>query len=75
MYTVQDFCLHPEYVEPLRQEMLASADQQMEMLSQDKGFPLLDSFIKESMRMNTCDAGTYTNLYSVTSDGWLQESH
>ncbi|KAK4063192.1 hypothetical protein Trihar35433_8987 [Trichoderma harzianum] len=56
-YAIQDLCLHPEYVEPLRIEIrdyfhLSNSPRDVERL------PLLDSFIKESVRNSNFDAIT-----------------
>ncbi|KAI1087868.1 cytochrome P450 [Rostrohypoxylon terebratum] len=58
-YVVQDVCLHEEYVEPLRQEIqnyMVGAQQGSEL--DVEGLPLLDSFIKESIRCSNVDAIT-----------------
>ncbi|QYS95719.1 hypothetical protein H0G86_002994 [Trichoderma simmonsii] len=56
-YAIQDLCLHPEYVEPLKIEIrdyfhLNNSLRDVERL------PLLDSFIKESVRNSNFDAIT-----------------
>ncbi|KAL7907120.1 cytochrome P450 [Trichoderma velutinum] len=56
-YAIQDLCLHPEYVEPLRVEIrdcfhVKDSPRDVERL------PLLDSFIKESVRNSNSDAVT-----------------
>ncbi|KAK4185240.1 Ent-kaurene oxidase [Podospora australis] len=52
-FAIHDLCLHPEYVEPIRQELLAGyADFEKTGL----GLPLLDSFIKESARITPVEA-------------------
>ncbi|KAL6803841.1 cytochrome P450 [Trichoderma sp. SZMC 28012] len=56
-YAIQDLCLHPEYVEPLRIEVrdcfhVNDSPRDVERL------PLLDSFIKESVRSSNSDAIT-----------------
>jgi hypothetical protein len=52
-----DLCAHPEYVEPLRKEV-----EGLEFdifMKTSKGLPLLDSFIKESTRLNPIEASMY----------------
>jgi len=56
-YAIEDLCLHPEYVEPLQYEIRqqsipARTSRNMESL------PLLDSFVKESIRHSNSDAIT-----------------
>ncbi|KAK3303783.1 cytochrome P450 [Chaetomium strumarium] len=53
-YAIYDMCVHPEYVEPLRSELQRL---QHNASGLDK-LPLLDSFIKESIRCNNSDATT-----------------
>lgn len=52
-YAIQDLCIHDEYVEPLRAELSRHSD-----LRQVDKLPLLDSFVKESIRCNNSDAVT-----------------
>ncbi|KAL8882712.1 MAG: hypothetical protein Q9198_000331 [Flavoplaca austrocitrina] len=55
-----DLCLHPEYVEPLRDELRGPAyDKFVETAD---GLPLLDSFIKESARFNPLDCSKFLGL-------------
>ncbi|KAM7184927.1 Ent-kaurene oxidase [Rhypophila sp. PSN 637] len=52
-FAIHDLCLHPEYLEPIRHELLAGyADFEKTGL----GLPLLDSFIKESARITPVEA-------------------
>jgi cytochrome P450 len=52
-FAIHDLCLHPEYAEPMRQELLAGyADFEKTGL----GLPLMDSFIKESARITPVEA-------------------
>jgi len=53
VYVVQDLCLHPEYIEPLRRELETSY---MEFERTGQGLPLLDSFIKESARLTPVES-------------------
>ena len=46
--------MHPQYVEPLRQELEENIDGAA-VLDLD-AFPLLDSFLKESSRLSVSDA-------------------
>ena len=52
--------MNPEYVEPLRKEIESPAYQAWEETG--NGLPLLDSFLKESARLNPLDNGT-SSLY------------
>ncbi|KAL8862407.1 MAG: hypothetical protein Q9178_001416 [Gyalolechia marmorata] len=53
-FALEDLCLHPECIEPLRQELEESTDGAAVL---DLGaFPLLDSFLKESSRLSVSDA-------------------
>lgn len=57
-YMVQDLCLHDEYIEPLRQELRDYLVLQAKpgALIDVERLPLLDSFIKESIRCTNADA-------------------
>ncbi|RYO83042.1 hypothetical protein DL762_006318 [Monosporascus cannonballus] len=46
---IYDLCLQPEYLQPLRDEINAHYDG---FLQSGSGLPLLDSFLKESARLN-----------------------
>ncbi|KAL2756622.1 hypothetical protein ACRALDRAFT_2041267 [Sodiomyces alcalophilus JCM 7366] len=48
VYVIHDLCLHPEYVQPIREELETYYH---EFETTGKGLPLLDSFIKESARL------------------------
>jgi cytochrome P450 len=61
-YALYDLCLHPEYVEPLRAE-LKSLDEYTRTM---QGLPLLDSFIKESTRLNPMEASRCSYNRSMT---------
>lgn len=52
-FAIHDLCLHPEYVEPLREKLVAGYDQ---FERTGSGLPLLDSFIKESARLTPVEA-------------------
>ncbi|KAL2283202.1 hypothetical protein FJTKL_10088 [Diaporthe vaccinii] len=52
-FAIQDLCLHPEYLEPLRQEL---NDGYVGFEHTGLGLPLLDSFIKESARLTPVEA-------------------
>jgi cytochrome P450 len=52
-FAIHDMCLHPEYVEPLRQELEQGY---AEFERTGTGLPLLDSFIKESARLTPVEA-------------------
>ncbi|KAH7311269.1 cytochrome P450 [Stachybotrys elegans] len=53
VYVLQDLCLHPEYMEPIRNELETSYT---EFERTGKGLPLLDSFIKESSRITPVES-------------------
>ncbi|KAG6357424.1 hypothetical protein INS49_013301 [Diaporthe citri] len=53
VYVIHDLCLHPEYIEPLRNELKASYS---EFERTGRGLPLLDSFIKESARLTPVES-------------------
>lgn len=50
--------MNPEYVEPLRKEIESGAYEAWEKTG--NGLPLLDSFLKESARLNPLDNGKYS---------------
>ncbi|TRX87807.1 hypothetical protein FHL15_011300 [Xylaria flabelliformis] len=52
-FAIHDLCLHPEYVKPLREELLHSYDRFQRTAL---GLPLLDSFIKESARLTPVES-------------------
>ncbi|KAK8001020.1 hypothetical protein PG991_013242, partial [Apiospora marii] len=52
-FAIQDLCLHPEYVEPLRRSCREGFD---EFTRTGKGLELLDSFIKESARLTPVES-------------------
>ena len=55
-FAIHDICPHPEYVKPLRKEIF----REYALFERNgQGLPLLDSFIKESARVNPFDACTY----------------
>jgi cytochrome P450 len=58
-FAIHDLCLHPEYVEPLREE-LREGYSQFERTS--LGLPLLDSFIKESARLTPVESSKFFSL-------------
>lgn len=64
--------MHPEYLKPLRQEIEGPAYQIWETTG--NGLPLLDSFLKESARMNPLDNCMYHSLppqYLILRSFWL----
>ncbi|KAI4087316.1 MAG: hypothetical protein L6R37_008332 [Teloschistes peruensis] len=68
-FALSDLSTHTEYLEPLRQELRGGWD---ELKKTAEGLPLLDSFIKESTRMNgtVCTSGRRKALAPFTfSDG------
>ncbi|MCJ1236865.1 hypothetical protein MMC14_004847 [Varicellaria rhodocarpa] len=52
VYTLYDLCAHPEYIEPLRLEV----SEQFTKRDSLENMPLLDSFLKESSRLNPSDS-------------------
>ncbi|KAL6897095.1 cytochrome P450 [Trichoderma evansii] len=56
-YAIQDLCSHPEYIEPLQEEIQKGLHADNLLRDVDK-LPLLDSFIKESIRCRHSDALT-----------------
>ncbi|KAK4656889.1 hypothetical protein QC762_0040220 [Podospora pseudocomata] len=60
---LQDLCLHPEYLEPLRQDIV---NHHLDFEHIAQGLPLLDSFIKESARLTPTEALS-TRRYAVES--------
>lgn len=55
VYAIYSACLHPEFIEPLRQEAQAAlySTQPLECM------PLMDAFLRESARLNPLDARKY----------------
>ncbi|KAI0019487.1 cytochrome P450 [Xylariomycetidae sp. FL0641] len=53
VFAIQDLCIHPEYVEPLRRELKTSY---CEFERTGQGLPLLDSFLKESARLTPVES-------------------
>lgn len=66
---IEDLCLHPEYVEPLRAECTA---QYADFERTGTGLPLLDSFIKESARITPVESRKSTIL---TFHAVLRQNH
>ncbi|THC96489.1 hypothetical protein EYZ11_004033 [Aspergillus tanneri] len=52
-FAIHDLCLHPEYIDPLRNEIETQYD---EFERTGQGLPLLDSFIKESARLTPVES-------------------
>ena len=55
VFAIYNLCMHPEYIAPLRQEM----ERALQGASEEERFkdmPLLDSFLRESARLNPLDA-------------------
>ncbi|KAF2704335.1 cytochrome P450 [Pleomassaria siparia CBS 279.74] len=53
-FAIFDLCQHQEYIQPLRAEI--EGPEFEALLQTTRGMPLLDSFIKESIRMNPMEA-------------------
>jgi len=49
-FAIHDICNHPEYVNPLRKELDNENWQDAVIDNKGKSLPLLDSFLKKSMR-------------------------
>ncbi|KAF2472307.1 cytochrome P450 [Lindgomyces ingoldianus] len=52
-FAIHDLCIHPEYVEPLREEL---KNRFADFERTGNGLPLLDSFIKESARLTPVES-------------------
>ena len=52
-FAIRDVCMNPEYLEPLRKELESPAYKRWEATG--TGMPLVDSFLKESARLNPLD--------------------
>lgn len=57
-FALFDLCLHPEYLAPLRKEIEDTTWKKFEE-SGGQLFPLMDSFIKESARLNPVESGMW----------------
>ncbi|KAH8197066.1 hypothetical protein TruAng_008773 [Truncatella angustata] len=55
-YAVEDICLHDEYVEPLRDEIQTAIEDRSSSQFDEARLPMLDSFMKESIRSTNADA-------------------
>lgn len=53
VYALYDLCEHPEYIEKLREELAQTGGEFWNCLD---SLPLLDSFLKESARLNPSDS-------------------
>jgi hypothetical protein len=61
---VQDLVLHEEYAGPLRQEIREHSPNEGEFPIDLEGLPLLDSFMKESIRCSNVDASKSHQRYA-----------
>ncbi|KAK0654525.1 cytochrome P450 [Cercophora samala] len=68
---LQDLCLHPEYLDPLRKE-IDTQYLNFERIAQ--GLPLLDSFLKESARLTPTEALS-TRRYAVEPHTFSDGTH
>ena len=50
-----DFCEHPQYIDPIRQELRKFPREQWGDFHDE--MPLFESFLKESTRLNPADTG------------------
>ncbi|KJZ69548.1 hypothetical protein HIM_11061 [Hirsutella minnesotensis 3608] len=57
-YAIEDLCLHSKYVEPVRKEVQQQMAQGLATPMAVETLPLLDSFLKESIRHTNLDAIT-----------------
>ncbi|KAL1961857.1 hypothetical protein VTN77DRAFT_981 [Rasamsonia byssochlamydoides] len=55
VYAIYNLCIHPEYIAPLREE-IEQASGKWNLGDQFEHMPLLDSFLRESARLNPLDA-------------------
>lgn len=55
VYALEDICSHPEYIEPLREEIRQHADSDGSNANLED-MPLIDSFLKESARLRPSDS-------------------
>ncbi|KAK8059254.1 cytochrome P450 [Apiospora saccharicola] len=55
-FVIQDICQHQEYVDPLRQEIGQVTQEGKGLERIEERLPLLDSFVKESIRLSNADA-------------------
>lgn len=63
-FVLQDLCLHPEYIEPLRKEIDGPAYASFEKAA--SGLPLLDSFMKESARLTPVESSVKSQFSTST---------
>ncbi|KAK8127347.1 Cytochrome P450 [Apiospora sp. TS-2023a] len=55
-FVIQDICQNQEYVDPLRQEIREATQEGKGLERIEERLPLLDSFVKESIRFSNADA-------------------
>lgn len=60
---IHSLCQYPEYLEPLRQEAQVASTNNF--TNEAEGMPLMDSFLRESARLNPIDGGTATPCYKI----------
>ncbi|PIG83981.1 hypothetical protein AARAC_008631 [Aspergillus arachidicola] len=61
VYAMFDLCLHPEYIQPLREE-IEHVRHTTSFAGHFDHLPLLDSFLRESARLNALDALTIQRM-------------
>ncbi|KAE8423668.1 cytochrome P450 [Aspergillus pseudocaelatus] len=61
VYAMLDLCLHPEYIKPLREE-IEHVRNTTSFAGHFDHLPLLDSFLRESARLNALDALTIQRM-------------
>ena len=67
-----DLCTHAEYITPLRQEL---AESWSEFETNAEGLPLLDSFLKESTRLNGTEWGIFASRPYVFPSQYRSANH
>ncbi|GAT19622.1 cytochrome P450 [Aspergillus luchuensis] len=76
VYAMYDLCLHPEFIEPLREEIKHARSATSYEDHFDR-LPLMDSFLRESARLSPLDAyGTHVptgNLVAVPQEAIMQD--
>jgi cytochrome P450 len=59
-YALLDLYSHPEYIEPLREEVEGPSF--AEFARDSQGLPLLDSFLKESARLSAFESSKFSRI-------------
>ena len=69
-FALVDLCTYREYTSSLREELVEGWD---DFAREAKGLPLLDSFLKESTRLNGTEAGTSPLSYHAHASSVLTD--